>query len=83
MKSIEISACVSGSIKQVIVLDVEIDESDFVDGLKNGNYVTTISHGENAGKVYEIKPEFRLVGRVIKQTPLDDVEINEFELCGQ
>jgi hypothetical protein len=84
MNEIEIYACISGNIKQVIELDLPIAKNDFLDGLLTGKYATTIGHGSNLGKVIEFHPVhgIREIGRVVEQEALDDVEINQFELCG-
>ena len=82
---IEIYACISGNVKQVIALDIELSKEDFVAGLKNGTYATTIGHGQANGKVIEFHPvhDIRVIGTVIEQEALDDMEINQFELYGQ
>ena len=85
MNEIEIYACISGNIKQVIALDIELSKQDFLAGLKTGKYATTIGHGQAHGKVIELHPVhgIRAIGTVIEQEALDDVEIDQFELCGQ
>lgn len=84
MDSIEIYACVSGNIKQVIELDLPITKQEFVEGLKSGKYATTIGYGNGSGKVLELHPNgIGIIGRVVEQEALDDVEINQFELCGE
>ena len=84
MNEIEIYACISGNIKQVIELDLPITKQEFVEGLNSGKYATTIGHGDIHGKVIELHPVhgIREIGRVVEQEALDDVEINQFELCG-
>lgn len=84
MNEIEIYACISGNIKQVIELDLPITKQEFVEGLKSGKYATTIGYGVGSGKVIELHPihGIREIGRVVEQDALDDVEINQFELCG-
>lgn len=84
MNEIEIYACVSGNIKQVIELDLPITKQEFVEGLNSGKYATTIGHGSNLGKVIELNnvTGIREIGRVVEQEALDDVEIDQFELCG-
>ena len=83
MTELAIYATVSGNVQQYIELDIDIDKNEFVDGLKSGKYVTTISHGDGNGCVIQIQPEFKLIGRVVAQEALDDVELAEYELCEQ
>lgn len=83
MTELAINATVSGNIQQYILLDIDIDKNEFVKGLKSGKYATTISHGDGNGYVIQIQPEFKIIGRVVAQEALDDVEIAEYELCGE
>lgn len=87
-KEISIYAAVSGNIKQDIVFndDIEITPEEFVTGLSKGIYETTISHhaGSNAmdatghGLVIQLNP-FKIIGKVIYQESLDDLELSDFE----
>ena len=83
MTELAIYATVSGNIQQYILLDIDIDKNEFVKGLVSGKYATTISHGDGNGHVIQIQPEFKLIGRVVDQLALDDVELAEYELCGE
>jgi len=85
MNEIEIYAAVAGNIKQVIALNIDLHKDDFLAGLNKGIYATTIGHGKANGKVIEFHPVhgIREIGTVVLQEALYDLEIDQFELCGQ
>lgn len=85
LKVISIFARVSGNIQQDIQLNegIEISDKELVDGLQSGKYVTTISHAANAndcGALIQTDP-FQIIGKVIYQEALEDLEIDDFENC--
>ena len=85
MNEIEIYAAVTGNIKQVIALDIDLHKDDFLAGLNKGIYATTIGHGKASGKVIELHPihGIREIGTVVLQEALYDMSIDQFELCGK
>ena len=82
MKTISIYARVSGNVLQDIVFDNDINmtEEQFVLSLKSGTICTTVSHGDSNGLVIQMEPEFKIIGKVVAQEALDDLEIDEFEV---
>ena len=82
--TISIFARVSGNIEQTIALreGVNISPDELVAGLSSGKYATTISHAAVAtdcGLVIEVNP-FRIIGDVVGQEALEDLEISEYEV---
>jgi hypothetical protein len=80
-KNISIFAKVIGNIEQDVELFIDISDEEFIEGLNSGKYVTTISHcAENAdcGKIIQLDP-FQIIGKVLYQEALDDMEISDFE----
>jgi hypothetical protein len=81
-KNISIFAQINGNILQDIELFIDISDEEFIDGLNSGKYATTISHcAENTdcGKVIQLDP-FQMIGKVVYQEALEDVEISDFEI---
>lgn len=83
--TISIFARVSGNIQQDIRLNegIEISEQELVDGLGSGKYATTVSHvatDTDCGLVIQLNP-FQIIGKVIYQEGLEDLEIDDFENC--
>ena len=80
-KNISIFAKVIGNIEQDVELFIDISDEEFIEGLNSGKYVTTISHSaENAdcGQIIQLDP-FQIIGKVLYQEALDDMEISDFE----
>jgi len=84
MKTLSIFATVSGQIRQDIILDekFQMEEKELVKKLNEGKILTTISHGDGNGLVIQVSP-FTIIGKVISQEALDDLEISEFEEYGE
>jgi hypothetical protein len=82
MQTIRIDFCVAGNVRQTIELvDENITPEQFVEKLRRGDYVASIGFEQNhTPKIMEL-PSLRIVGRVVEQVPLDDVQLDEFEVC--
>jgi len=79
MKQIDINISLTGTVFQTISLDIDITPEEFLKGLKNGDYLTTISHGNNGGGIYQLDG-FKLIGKVISQESVDDMEFLDFSI---
>lgn len=84
MKPLSIFASVNGQIRQDIILDekFQMSEKEFVEKLKQGKILTTISHGDGNGLVIQVYP-FTIIGKVISQEALLNLEISEFDEYGE
>lgn len=73
---------VTGNIRQEIELLPAfhgITAAELVEGLKNGTYSTTISHDRvTASQVLRVS-DLEVIGVVVAQEALDDVELADFE----
>lgn len=76
MKPIDIAFSVNGSVTQTIeILDPTVSEQELLEKLKSGEFCTSIGHGDNLGGVYSVFPDYRHIGKVIRQEAQDDMEI--------
>lgn len=82
MQTIRIDFCVAGNVRQTIELvDENITPEQFVEKLRRGDYAASISFESNhTPKIIEL-PSLKVVGRVVEQESLDDMQHADFELC--
>jgi len=82
MQTIRIDLCVTGNVRQTIeLIDENITPEQFLENLRCGRYAASIGFELNhVPRIIELS-SLRIVGRVVEQVPLDDVELSEFELC--
>jgi hypothetical protein len=83
MNPIHITMSVNGQVQQSILLNEEfkMTKAELVSALNSGEILTTISHGDGGGRVYRLG-DFKQIGKVISQSPEDDLEIGEFACDG-
>lgn len=81
-KQIEITAQVTGGIRQQISLEPAYDyltAEDVTRLLSTGAWMTTISHAKYRHNSILSLPDLKVGGLVLKQDALDDMEITDFE----
>lgn len=76
-KTLGITIFVTGKIDQTLeILDPSLSEEEIIKGLTNGDFLTTIGHGDvDSAFVYDLVKD-RNIAKVIYQSAGDDLEID-------
>jgi hypothetical protein len=82
---IAIDMCVQGNVRQFIkLIDKDITPEELVAGLKSGRFCTSFSFDGRFPRNAEVldlnSPDFKTVGYVTSQEPMDNMEYNDFKL---
>lgn len=82
---IVIDMFVQGNVRQFIkLIDKDITPEELVAGLKSGRFCTSMSFDNRFPRNAEVldlnSPDFKTVGYVTSQEPMDNIEYNDFKL---